>query len=149
MRPVPALMMHIGLLHDIRGRILESSNWKQAEAEYRHSIEAFRQAGADDQNGDFHLWFGQALANLGRALEQKENPTEAIPLLREAIQHHQQAGSSYDLAWEYYFIAMAYRKAGMTSEARQAAADLSKTIPNVAVADRPEVQQSLKEIDRN
>jgi tetratricopeptide (TPR) repeat protein/energy-coupling factor transporter ATP-binding protein EcfA2 len=148
-RPLPALMMHLGLLHDIRGRILESNNWTQAEAEYRRSIEAFRQAGMDDQNGDFHLWFGQALANLGHALEQRGNHKEAIELLREAITHHQAAGSNYDLAWDYYFLANAYRKSGSAAEARQAIADLSKTIPKVAQADQPELKQSLQEIDKN
>ena len=148
-RPLPALMMHIGLLHDIRGRILESSNWTQAEVEYRHSIEAFRQAGADDQNGDFHLWFGQALANLGRALNQKGISKEAIPLLGEAIQHHQRAGSNYDLAWDYYFISLAYRKAGSAAEAQRAATDLRNVIPKVAQTDQPELQKCLREVERN
>ncbi len=148
-RPLPALMMHIGLLHDIRGRILETTNWTQAEAEYRHSIEAFRQAGADDQNGDFHLWFGQALANLGRALNQKGNPKEAIPLLGEAIQHHQRSGSNYDLAWDYYFISLAYRKAGSAVDAQRAATDLRNIIPKVAQADQPELQKCLREVERN
>jgi tetratricopeptide (TPR) repeat protein/energy-coupling factor transporter ATP-binding protein EcfA2 len=145
-RPLPALMMHLGLLHDIRGRILESTNRTAAEAEYQRSIEAFRLAGVDDQNGDFHLWFGQALANLARVLEQKGQPKDAIPLLREAIHHHQLAGSNYDLAWDYYFVAIAYRKTGPASEARQAAIDLSKVIPVVAQADQPELKRRLQEL---
>jgi tetratricopeptide (TPR) repeat protein len=149
MRPVPTLMMHVGLLHDIRGRILESTNWPRAENEYRRSIEAFQQAAADEKNGDFHLWFGQTLANLGHGLERRGNTKEAIPLLLEAVQHHQQAGSNYDMAWDYYFLALAYRKAGLGSDARQAAADLSKTIPAVAPADQPELQRAFKDIDRN
>lgn len=149
LRPVPTLMMHLGLLHDIRGRILESTNWARAETEYRRSMEVFRQAGADEQSGDFHLWFGQTLANLGHALERRGNPKGAIPLLREAVQHHQQAGSNYDLAWDYYFLALAYRKAGLAGDARRAAAELSKVIPAVAPADQPELQRALKEIERN
>jgi tetratricopeptide (TPR) repeat protein len=148
-RPLPALMMHLGLLHDIRGRILESNSSREAEAEYQRSIEAFRQAGVGDQSGDFHLWFGQALANLARVLEQRDHHKEAIPLLREAIQHHQLAGSNYDLAWDYYFIAIAYRKTGPATEARQAAIDLSKVIPSVAEADQPELKRRLQGLEKS
>jgi tetratricopeptide (TPR) repeat protein len=145
-RPLPALMMHLGLVHDIRGRILESNNSKQAEAEYRRSIEAFRQAGVSEQSGDFHLWFGQALSNLAQSLEQRKDYKDAIPLLREAISHHQLAGSSYDLGWDYYFISVAYRKTGSVAEARQAAIDLSKVIPCIVQADQPELKQRLQEL---
>ncbi|HEY3457171.1 MAG TPA: hypothetical protein VGK64_21515, partial [Bryobacteraceae bacterium] len=89
------------------------------------------------------------LANLGHALERRGNPKGALPLLREAVQHHQQAGSNYDLAWDYYFLALAYRKAGLAGDARRAAAELSKVIPAVAPADQPELQRAFKEIERN
>ncbi len=145
-RPLPTWIMHLALSHDIRGRILESKNPGDAELEYRRSIEVFQQVPVAAQNDDYALWFGQALANLGSMLEQKKDYQDAIPLLEHATALHRRSQSNYDLGWDYYMLASAYKASGSAAAAQKAMQQLSDTIPTVAKPDQAALEEGLEEL---
>ncbi len=145
-QPLPLWIMHLGLLHNIRGRILESKNLAQAESEYQQSLDAFREVPVGAQTADYHLWFGQALANMASLLEQKNDDRAAVPLLLEAINQHRQVGSKYDLAWDYYFLATAYKAMGSAVAAQDSTQALSKLLPDLSKADQDVLRASLSDL---
>ncbi len=145
-QPLPLWMMHLGLLHNIRGHILESKNLQEAESEYQQSVNAFRQLPSSAQTADYHIWFGQALANMASVLEKKNDHRGAVPLILEAISQHQEVGSKYDLAWDYYSLATAYKAMGSAVEAQDSMQALSKLIPDLTKADQEELEAALRDL---
>ncbi len=145
-RPLPLWTMHLGLMHNIRGRILETKNPGQAESEYQQSIDAFRRVAVTAQTADYHLWFGQTLANMANLLEQKNDDGGAVPLLLEAVDQHRQVGSKYDLAWDYYFLAAAYKRMGSAAAAENSTQELSRLLPDLPPADQETLRASLRDL---
>ncbi len=142
-RPLPAWMMQLGLAHDIRGRILESNNLAAAQSEYQQSIDTFEQIADSVDSRDFHLWYGQALANMASSLEDGKKYNRAIPLLLEAVDQHQLAASKYDLGWDYFYLGTAYKKLGLASDMQKAIANLENLLPHVPNADQQELRECL------
>ncbi len=140
-QPAPYLRMQLALAHSIRGWILQTADPGTAEAEYQLAINAFNDVPREGQDRYFHLWFGQALMNMA---EVSSTPKEAaVRFLVRAIEEQKAAGSHIDVAWDYYYLAEAYRNLRSFESMRHALESARSILPELAEPDRQQLTQLL------
>ncbi len=142
--PAPYLRMQLALAHSIRGAIIERADPRGAQAEYQLAINTFENVPRESQNRYFHMWFGQALTNLAEV--STIHKQAAVQFLLQAIDEHKAAGSNIDLAWDYYFLAVAYRDIKSFDSMRHAIDSSRGILPELAGPDREELTKWLNEI---
>jgi tetratricopeptide (TPR) repeat protein len=141
--PAPYLTMQLGLFHSVRALIFDRGAGGDARAEYQVAIDTLRSVPPESQNRDFHIWLGQALAGLaGLPTTTKQ---AAIQLLQQAVQEQKAAGSNYDLAWDYYYLASAYREVKSPVQMQDAIAKARELLPKLPEADRLQLAKLLDE----
>ena len=129
--------MQLAQAHNVRGRLLESQ--KQApdtEREYAEAVKEFGMLASRTNSSDFHLMFGQALFNLAALRQEKRELRGAADLVSQAVTQHLAANSPTDLGYDYLLLAQIQLDLGAPGEARTAAENLSRLLPQLAESDR-------------
>jgi hypothetical protein len=111
-------------------------------SDYNQAIELLRRAAAQTDDRSFHIWLGQALTNFA-ASGSAHNPVE---LLQEAIQQQTQAGSNYDVAWDYCYLALAFQKNKAATPMREALLKCRSLLGDLPPADQAELRELVKGI---
>jgi energy-coupling factor transporter ATP-binding protein EcfA2 len=142
-QPASPLQIQMGLGYDIRGHIMSSLKERMAGAEYQRSIDTFMKVAKHGQNGNFHLWFGQALTNMAALQSANGRSDLAIPLLLQAIAQHQAAPSNYNLGWDYVFLVRAYQKTGLRQQAAAGMESLKEIVAKLSGVDQADLQENL------
>jgi tetratricopeptide (TPR) repeat protein len=136
-QPVPALGLQLAQAHNIRGRLLESQKRiPDAEREYEESLKGFQMLAPHTNSSDFHLMFGQALFNLAALRQEKKDLQSSADLLSQAVTQHLAADSQTDLGYDYLLLAQVALDLRKPSDARAAADNLSRLLPQLAESDR-------------
>jgi len=133
-RPAPYLNARLGLYFSTRAGMLDE------RSDYNQAIELLRRAAAQTDDRSFHIWLGQALTNFA-ASGSAPNPVE---LLQEAIQQQTQAGSNYDLTWDYCYLALAFQKNKAATAMREALLKCRSLLGDLPPADQAELRELVK-----
>jgi tetratricopeptide (TPR) repeat protein/energy-coupling factor transporter ATP-binding protein EcfA2 len=141
--PLAPLKMHLGLAYQIRGRILDSGRSRSAAAEYQRSLDLFEEVPAESRNSDFYTWYGNALFNMARFMQQRGHHPQAAALLLRAAEQHTAIGSNNYRAWDYCALIDSYRAMKSRAALQRAMDDLRGIIPKVPEANRPELLTCL------
>jgi tetratricopeptide (TPR) repeat protein len=140
--PAPYLQMQLGLLHSARGGM--ATDERDAAAEYQQAIEAFESVPTESRNLYFHVQYGQALARLAEVSTVPKQKT--IDLLRKAIDEQNAAHSSINLAWDHYYLAVAYQDINSFDNMRQAIDNSRRYLPDLPEAQRQELTKYLNDL---
>jgi tetratricopeptide (TPR) repeat protein len=87
-KPAPSLGIEQADAVNLRARILESRNWREARPEYERSLAMFERLERDPASriqAAFHLRFGDLLVNLAELARQNQGVAEARQLLNRAV----------------------------------------------------------------
>jgi tetratricopeptide (TPR) repeat protein len=141
--PLAPLKMHLGLGYQIRARILDSAHSKRAAEEYRRAVEIFAGIQAESRNTDFYTWYGNALFNMGRFMQQQGDDRKAVTVLLRAVEQHTAADSNNYRAWDYCALADSYRRMKSRADLQRANDDLRSLIPKVPESNRPALEDCL------
>jgi len=136
-RPAPYLNARLGLYFSTRAGMLND------RPDYDQAIELLRSAASQTDDRSFHIWLGQALTNFAQS-GSAPNPVE---LLREAIQQQTRAGSNYNLAWDYCYLALAFQKNESTAPMQAALLKCRGLMGDLPPSDQAELRQLIKGLE--
>jgi tetratricopeptide (TPR) repeat protein/energy-coupling factor transporter ATP-binding protein EcfA2 len=124
-RPAPSLAIEQADGHNLRGRILESRGSREAEREYRRSLEAFARLARSDEVRrlpHFHLRFGDLLLNLAVVCRENQD-ADFRQLWSQALA-------------DYVALAEKTATSGSPAEAQSVLDGLTRLMPELTERDR-------------
>jgi tetratricopeptide (TPR) repeat protein len=141
-QPAPYVLMQLGLFHSARGLLFDHPDTQTAaKDEYQLAIKTFEAVPPANQDRSFHAWLGDALTNL--AIMQTTSDQDEIRLLLQAIEQEKAAGSNYHLAWDYYYLGVAYKNLQSLDKMQQALRNARDALSGLSEVDRQQLTQLL------
>jgi tetratricopeptide (TPR) repeat protein len=135
-RPAPSLGIERADAYNLRARIVETRNRAEALADYRRSLELYRNLLGDDLAWhllDFHNRFGDLLVNLGVLRGEDQNLAEARVLLTEALD-------------SYLAVARKVLASGSSTEASYVVDNLSRAVSSLPDRDRQQLASKYQDL---
>jgi tetratricopeptide (TPR) repeat protein len=132
-QPNPYLNARLGLYFSTRAYISDNPG------DFKQAVQLLKSALNYVDDRSFHIWLGQALTNLAES----GGVSDTVNLLQQAIDQQRAAGSNYDLAWDYYYLAMAYRKANSTSQMQTAVSQCQSLLGTLQTADQAQLRELI------